>query len=63
MVVDNNRPRKVVGKVVSMSQKCLCGGKTMQGLLLMMSKSIECGVLCKLDIEKTFDYVYGDFLL
>ena len=58
-----NGLKKVVGKVVSNSQNAFVEGRPMDAILIanvaidLILKNNECGVLCKLDIEKAYDHV------
>ena len=58
-----NGLKKVVGKVVSNSQNAFVEGRPMDAILIanvaidLILKNNECGVLCKLDIEKADDHV------
>lgn len=61
---------KEVGKVVPLSQNSFVMGREILDVVLIADKAInlllksnECGVLCKLDIEKTYDHVNWNFLL
>ena len=61
---------KEVGKVVPLSQNSFVMGREILDVVLIADKAInlllksnECGVLCKLDIEKTYDHVNQNFLL
>ena len=65
-----NRLKKVVGKVVSSSQNAFVERRQILEALLLANevvdsllKNNECGVLCKLDIEKAYDHLKWDFLL
>ena len=61
--VSANGLKKVVGKVVSNSQNAFVEGRPMDAILIanvaidLILKNNECGVLCKLDIEKAYDHV------
>nr|CAN69177.1 hypothetical protein VITISV_024408 [Vitis vinifera] len=59
-----NRLKKVVDKVVSLSQNAFVDGRQILDVVLIaneaidsMLKSDETSVLCKLDIEKVYDYI------
>ncbi|RVW75378.1 Transposon TX1 uncharacterized 149 kDa protein [Vitis vinifera] len=65
-----NRLKKMVGKVVSSSQNAFVKGRQILDIVLIANgpidsllKSNECGVMCKLDIEKAYDHLKWDFLL
>ena len=65
-----NRLRKVVGKVVSKAQGAFVEGRQILDAVLIANEAIdailknnECGILCKLDIEKAYDHVDWSFLL
>lgn len=65
-----NRLKKVVDKVVSLSQNAFVDGRQILDVVLIaneaidsMLKSDETSVLCKLDIEKVYDYVSWSFLI
>ena len=65
-----NRLKQVVGKVVSSSQNAFVEGRQILDAVLIANeavdsllKSNECGVMCKLDIEKAYDHLKWDFLL
>ena len=58
-----NRLKKVVGKVVSSAQNAFVEGRQILDAALIANEAInsflkrnENGVLCKLDIEKTYDH-------
>ena len=64
-----NRLKKVVGKVVSSVQNAFIEGRQILDATLITNEAIdsllknnESGVLCKLDIEKTYDHLNWDFL-
>ena len=59
-----NRLKKMVGKVVSSSQNAFVKGRQILDIVLIANgaiesllKSNECGVMCKLDIEKAYDHL------
>ena len=65
-----NRLKQVVGKVVSSSQNAIVEGRQILDAVLITNKVVdsllksnECGVKCKLDIEKAYDHLKWDFLL
>ena len=65
-----NRLKQVVGKVVSSSQNAIVEGRQILDVVLITNKVVdsllksnECGVMCKLDIEKAYDHLKWDFLL
>ena len=65
-----NRLKKVVGKVVSSSQNAFVERRQILDVVLIANEAIdsllksnECGVLCKLDLEKAYDHLKWDFLL
>ena len=64
-----NRLKKVMGKVISESQNAFVEGRQILDAVLIANevvdsklKSNEGSVLCKLDIEKTYDHVNWKFL-
>ena len=64
-----NRLKKVMGKVISESQNAFVEGRQILDAILIANevvdsrlKSNEGSVLCKLDIEKTYDHVNWKFL-
>ena len=64
-----NRLKKVMGKVISESQNAFVEGRQILDVVLIANevvdsklKSNEGSVLCKLDIEKTYDHVNWKFL-
>ena len=59
-----NRLKKVVAKMVSKFQNAFVEGRQFLDAILTTTKAVDsmlkkrgCGLLCKLDIEKTYDYV------
>ena len=65
-----NRLKKVVGKVVSSAQNAFVEGRQILDAALITNEAIdfllkrnESVVLCKLDIEKTYDHLNWNFLL
>ncbi|RVW79819.1 hypothetical protein CK203_047621 [Vitis vinifera] len=65
-----NKLKKVVGKVVSSSQNAFVERRQILDVVLIANEAIdsllksnECGVLCKLDLEKAYDHLKWDFLL
>ncbi|RVW48620.1 Transposon TX1 uncharacterized 149 kDa protein [Vitis vinifera] len=65
-----NRLKKVVSKVVSSSQNAFVEGRQILDAALIANEAIdsllkgdEAGVLCKLDLEKTYDHINWDFLM
>ncbi|RVW36959.1 Transposon TX1 uncharacterized 149 kDa protein [Vitis vinifera] len=65
-----NRLKKVVGKVVSSTQNAFVEGRQILDAALVANEVIdsvlkrkESGVLCKLDLEKAYDWINWDFLL
>ena len=65
-----NRPKKVIGKVVSKAQNAFVEGRQILDATLIANEAIDsilksndCGILCKLDIEKAYDNVNWSFLL
>ena len=64
-----DRLKKVMGKVISKSQNAFVEGRQILDAILIANevvdsrlKSNEGSVLCKLDIEKTYDHVNWKFL-
>ena len=62
--------KKVVGKVVSSVQNAFIEGRQILDATLITNEAIdsllknnESGVLCNLDIEKTYDHLNWNFLL
>ena len=67
--VSANRLKKVVGKVVSKAQRAFMEGRQILDVVLIENEAIdsilknnENDVMCKLDIEKTYDNVDRSFL-
>ena len=65
-----NRLKRVMGKVVSNSQNAFVGGRQILDAVLVAKEAIDSrkrsigvGLVCKLDIEKTYDHVNWRFLL
>ena len=65
-----NRLRGVVGKVVSPSQHAFVPGRHIMDASLIANECIDYylrtnhpGILCKLDIEKTYDHVSWEFIM
>ena len=65
-----NRLKKVVGKVVSEAQNAFVEGRQILDATLIANEAVDAtlrrrdsGVLCKLDIEKTYDHLDWEFLL
>ena len=65
-----NRLKKVVGNVVSSTQNAFVEGRQILDAALITNEVIdfllkrnESVVLCKLDIEKTYDHLNWNFLL
>ena len=66
----SNRLKKVMGKVVSLSQNAFVEGRQILDVALRVNEAIdsmlkrnESGELCKLDIEKVYDHINWNFLL
>ena len=66
----SNRLKKVMGKVVSLSQNSFVEGRQILDVALRVNEAIdsmlkrnESGELCKLDIEKVYDHINWNFLL
>ena len=65
-----NRIKKVMGKVISESQNAFVEGRQILDAVLIANEAVDSRlkdnvgwVLCKLDIEKTYDHVSWSFLL
>ena len=65
-----NRLKKVVGKVVSSAQNAFVEGRQILDAALITNEAIdfllkrnESVVLCKLDIEKTYDHLNWNFFV
>ena len=65
-----NRLRKVIGKVVSPSQNVFVEGRQILDAALIANKVVDSmlrrndgGVVCKLDIEKTYNHLNWEFVL
>ena len=65
-----NRLKPVVVKVISKAQNTFVEGRQILDPALVANETIvsilksnECAVMCKLDIEKTYDHVDKSFLL
>ena len=63
-----NRLKQVMGKVVSSSQNAFVEGRQILDAVLIANEAVdfllrsnECGVMCKLDIEKAYDHLKWDF--
>ena len=59
-----NRLKRVMGKVVSYSQNAFVGGRQILDAILVANelifsrkRNVGAGLVCKLDIEKTYDHV------
>ena len=66
----SNRLKKVMGKVVSLSQNAFVEGRQILDVALRVNEAIdsmlkrnESGELCKLDIEKVYEHINWNFLL
>ena len=65
-----NRLKRVLAKVISTSQNAFVEGRQIMDAMLIANKAIDSilksnrgAILCKLDIEKTYDHVDWSFLL
>ena len=65
-----NRLKKVVSKVLSLTQNAFIEGRQIFDAALIANEAIdsllkgdEASVLCKLDLEKAYDHINWDFLL
>lgn len=68
--VSSNRLKKVVGKLVSKTQNAFVEERQILDVVFIANKAIDsilgsnnCGILCKIDIEKVYDHVNWSFLL
>ena len=59
-----NKLKKVIGKVVSNHQHTFVEGRQILQIVLIINKAINLrmksdinGIMCKMDIEKTYDHV------
>ena len=64
-----NKLKKVIGKVVSNHQHTFVEGRQILHIVLIINKAINLrmksdihGIMCKMDIEKTYDHVNWDLL-
>ena len=65
-----NRPKKVVGKVISNFQNAFIKGKQFLDAVLIASEAIDSrlksnlsNLVLKINIEKAYDYINWDYLL
>ena len=64
-----NRIKRVMDKVISKSQNAFVEGRQILDAILIANEIVdstlrrkECGLICKLDIEKAYDSINWDFL-
>ena len=65
-----NRIKRVMGSIISQSQNAFVEGRQILDAVLIANEAVDAvlrrkkkGILCKLDIEKAYDYIRWDFLL
>jgi hypothetical protein len=65
-----NRLKGVLEKVISKTQSAFIKGRQILDPILIANETLDCrlrlkepGILCKMDVEKAYDYVNWDFLL
>ena len=65
-----NRPREVLGSLLSPSQNTFIQGRQIQDSVLIVNESVDSrlkfgvpGLICKLDLEKAYDHVNWNFLM